>query len=67
MRILKQGVNPDDIVQQGTCYRCRTEVEFTRKEAKFHCDQRDGDSYSVPCPVCNSRIYSNVGNGWSGR
>ncbi len=22
-----------------------TEVEFTRREAKFHCDQRDGDSY----------------------
>ena len=67
MRILKRGINPYDVTHVGRCYKCGTEVEFTSREARFHCNQLDGDSYSVTCPVCSSSIYSIVGNGRSGR
>lgn len=58
MKIISQGVDPATIPMLGTCYTCKTQVEFMRVEATYHpaFDQRDSEYWSVPCPVCKSSI-----------
>ena len=54
MRILKRGVRPETLVYRASCYKCKSEFEFSRSEAQFHDDQRDGAYLSVDCPVCGN-------------
>ena len=56
IRVTKHGALPDHDVFAGTCYRCKTEVEFERVDARLTSDQRDGDYLSVDCPVCGDAI-----------
>lgn len=58
MKILKMGERPEDKIHHGTCYRCHTEIEFSRSEGTITSDQREGDYVSVNCPVCGFPISS---------
>jgi len=57
MKIIERGIKPDDVVHEARCTRCRTLVEFERREARFVSD-RDGDSLVVTCPVCEQEIWT---------
>lgn len=63
MKILRKGKHPDETTHQGTCNRCRTEVEFLRSEGEVVHDQREGSFVKVACPVCGSPIYSDLRQG----
>lgn len=52
MKIIKQGIVPEEVVYRTTCSKCDTEFEFAQREAKLTSDQRDGDFVSIPCPTC---------------
>lgn len=58
MKILKYGTPPQEKLYKGTCYTCKTIVEFAAREGKYHpaIDQRDVDYYSVVCPLCGDSI-----------
>jgi hypothetical protein len=40
-----------------TCEQCDAELEIEGSDIKFFSDQRDGDSWSIHCPICNNVIY----------
>lgn len=50
--IIRQGIIPENQPIQATCGHCRTVFSFLPIEAKYNADQRDGDFYSIPCPLC---------------
>ena len=52
MRIIKQGLIPEEVVYKITCGNCETFFEFLQKEGKFCDDQRDGAFVQINCPVC---------------
>ena len=52
IRIIKQGIVPEEVVYRTTCLGCDTEFEFLQKDGKFTDDQRDGAYVSIPCPTC---------------
>lgn len=60
MKIIHRGERPEEKVYRATCWRCKTQVEFQRGEARYHSDQRDGDYLSVTCPVCGGAITAAV-------
>jgi endogenous inhibitor of DNA gyrase (YacG/DUF329 family) len=56
MKIISKGVDPKTMPIMATCNKCGTTVEFMPSEAKYSSDQRDGDFYTVECPVCTGSI-----------
>jgi hypothetical protein len=60
MRIIKQGKMPGAEVYQAECAHCSTEIEFSRSEASFTSDPRDGDYLSIGCPTCKREITVGV-------
>ncbi|MGJ7500088.1 hypothetical protein ACSFBF_06985 [Variovorax sp. ZT5P49] len=60
MKIISRGKLPDLQPIQAECGYCHTVVEFTRQEARHVSDQRDGDYYSLACPVCSKEITKAV-------
>jgi len=60
VRIIQRGTPPEGRKIKASCQRCHTKVEFTAREARLVPDPRDGDYYSVSCPVCHEPINVNV-------
>ena len=60
MKVIKQGQIPGEITHRATCNRCKTEVEFKRKEGRISYDQRDGDFITVVCPLCRDDINADL-------
>jgi endogenous inhibitor of DNA gyrase (YacG/DUF329 family) len=58
MEILKKGTAQADKKYKGECNHCGTKVSFKASEAKTTYDPRDGDFYTVQCPVCGQSIHS---------
>jgi len=54
VKILKEGILPGDKVYKSTCRHCDTVFEFQAKEANLVGDQRDGNYYSINCPLCEN-------------
>lgn len=63
MKIIERGTDPNTTPIRATCNHCRTIFEFQPIEAKYNSDQRDGDCYSIDCPVCNRTVYKNANRG----
>ncbi len=57
MEILRRGKPKAEDTFTAECVQCGTQVRFKRSEATFVPDQRDGDYYTVKCPVCSGLIY----------
>jgi len=55
MKIIRQGLIPEEVVYRTECSKCDTEFEFTQKEGKYNSDQRDGDYISINCPTCGTQ------------
>lgn len=56
MKILKRGVGNGDKIYRRTCRECKSRLEFKQKEMTYHADDRDGDWFSIVCPVCKENI-----------
>lgn len=56
MKVLRQGVRPEEKTHQVTCTNCKSELEFQQHEATIHSDQREGDWMEIKCPVCAAKI-----------
>lgn len=56
IEITKRGSLPGDRKASAECRNCSTQFTFQQSDAAFHSDQRDGDYYSVPCPLCSTSV-----------
>jgi ribosomal protein S27E len=63
MKIIQRGSDPRAEPIQATCRNCQTVFEFHPLEAKYSSDQRDGDFYSIGCPVCGQTVYKDARRG----
>lgn len=54
IKIIHRGVKPDELPIQVSCRSCSTLFEFHQTDARVVFDQRDGDYYSIACPVCSA-------------
>jgi hypothetical protein len=52
MKIINRGTPPETKPMRMECNHCKTVVELLPPEARYVSDQRDGDYYSLKCPVC---------------
>lgn len=58
MKIICQGVKPEEKVYRSKCRSCQSIFEYEAKEAEYVIDDRTGDYLKIKCPVCgvlNSR------------
>lgn len=63
MKVIKRGVLPSEKLYRGRCGFCDSIVEATHNELDHRSDQRDGDTHSGLCPVCEEKtIYF---EGWN--
>lgn len=60
MKIIVRGKPPESKPMRMTCSHCATVVELLPSEARYVSDQRDGDYYSLKCPVCTREITKAV-------
>lgn len=60
IEIVHRGALPEDKKYEGKCSYCRTVIAFKRADARYVCDQRDGDYLEVQCPVCSRPITTSV-------
>ncbi len=56
VEVVIKGDGPEERMYRATCRHCQSLLQFTRSEATFTSDQRDGDYVSVICPVCSSSV-----------
>lgn len=56
MKIIYKGIKPSETVHRATCNTCSSTMEFQRHEGAIFYDQRDGDTISIECPVCQAKI-----------
>lgn len=55
MKILHEGVIPEERQYRGSCNRCKTIAEFGVADGKV--EKRDGfDTVVIGCPVCKGEI-----------
>jgi hypothetical protein len=56
MRVIKPGKRPEDEEIELTCGHCGAVIAVVISEMECVPDQRDGDYYSIRCPMCQRRI-----------
>lgn len=56
MKIIKKGKIPPPEEYEGTCGKCKTEIECSKNEVTDWGDQRD-PYIATKCPICNNYIY----------
>lgn len=62
VNITKRGLVPSAVIHKASCNTCGTEFTFLTTDTKYHSDQRDGDYYSLTCPLpgCGNLITINA-------
>jgi ribosomal protein S27E len=60
MRIIKHGKPDGDQKHKIKCQGCGTVIEALTSELTRVTDQRDGDFWKIPCPVCPRLITKQV-------
>lgn len=55
MKVIVRGVIPSERLYQGKCSLCKSTIEAEHNELNHSHDQRDGDTSTVLCPVCQER------------
>lgn len=56
VKIIKRGLIPEERIHYVTCRHCRSELSFNEGEANRTSDQRDGDFFTIKCPVCGRSV-----------
>ena len=54
--ILELGKTPGEEEKRATCRGCGTKIKFRPKDVERVHDQRDGDYFNIPCPLCDMQI-----------
>ena len=57
IEIIEIGQKPGDKQYEVQCRACRTKFTFSRSDAKYTSDQRDGDFVSIKCPLCETMCH----------
>ena len=56
VKIIKKGKLTEDKLKKMKCGECKTVFQFRISEAERVMDGRDGDYYTINCPVCKQDI-----------
>lgn len=56
MDIIHRGTPPSEVWHYGKCNSCKSSWRFKKHEATLRCDQRDGNSFEMKCPVCDTQL-----------
>jgi hypothetical protein len=51
MKIIEEGKLPEFLAARVRCNNCKTVFEVNCGECDLHIDQRDGNFYSIMCPL----------------
>ena len=57
IQIIQRGVLPEAIRYKKKCRHCNTIFSFLKSDAHLTEDQRDGDFYTIKCPVCSKDCH----------
>ena len=61
IQIIQRGVLPAAIRYKTKCRHCNTIFSFLKSDAHLTGDQRDGDFYTIKCPVCSKDHHISAG------
>ena len=61
IQIIQRGVLPAAIRHKTKCRHCNTIFSFLKSDARLTDDQRDGDFYTIKCPVCSKDHHISAG------
>ena len=61
IQIIQRGVLPAAIRYKTKCRHCNTIFSFLKSDARLTDDQRDGDFYTIKCPVCSKDCHISAG------
>ena len=61
IQIIQRGVLPEAIRYKTKCRHCNTIFSFLKSDAHLTGDQRDGDFYTIKCPVCSKDHHISAG------
>ena len=61
IQIIQRGVLPEAIRYKTKCRHCNTIFSFLKSDARLTGDQRDGDFYTIKCPVCSKDHHISAG------
>jgi len=56
VQVIRRGVIPGARLHDATCRNCDSALRFPESAARRVFDQRDGDYFEVPCPVCGNQV-----------
>ena len=60
MKVIRPGVLPENVEIESTCRYCKCLFSYTKKEAFYRSDQRDGDYLEISCPTCARPVTLSV-------
>lgn len=56
MKIIKEGIAPKEWPKRLTCKKCKSVLEYDKKDIKDNTDPRDNiPDYYIDCPVCKNQ------------
>ena len=61
IQIIQRGVLPAAVRYKTECRHCNTIFSFLKSDARLTGDQRDGDFYTIKCPVCSKDHHISAG------
>ena len=61
IQIIQRGVLPAAVRYKTECRHCNTIFSFLKSDARLTDDQRDGDFYTIKCPVCSKDHHISAG------
>ena len=61
IQIIQRGVLPAAIRYKTKCRHCNTIFSFLKSDARLIDDQRDGNFYTLECPVCSKDCHISAG------
>lgn len=61
IQIIQRGVLPAAVRYKTECRHCNTIFSFLKSDARFTDDPRDGDFYTIKCPVCSKDCHISAG------
>ncbi len=61
--VTKRRTPLENYIFDATCVRCKSELQFQRRDGEVTSDQRDGDFVTVKCPVCGTPVHAALSKG----
>lgn len=56
VKVIKKGIVKPEWPKKHNCKKCKSELEYAKKDVKDNYDPRDhSNDYWITCPVCKSQ------------